>query len=133
MSSIDIQYLTVEDIKAIHSQQIEEHGGSYGNYGEPAIQSAAVRPQQAYFGREVYQDLFSKAASYIESMIDNHPFVDGNKRTGAFCAISFLLLNGYEIIESHELELAEVVYKYESDKFDSEDVANYLANRARPL
>ena len=66
------------------------------------LQSALARPQASFDGKELHPDLFSKAAALLYSLVNNHPFVDGNKRTGITSAGIFLRLNGWEIIATNE-------------------------------
>ena len=74
-------YLTVADVLAIHADQIERYGGSHGLRDEGQLVAALFRPQTGY-----YADLIAEAAALWESQSQNHPFVDGNKRT-AFAAV----------------------------------------------
>lgn len=92
-----MEFLTVEDLLNIHSVVIDETGGSHGVREPGALESLAALPEQAAFGKEFYAGIYAKAAVYIRSVIFNHPFVDGNKRTAMMSADVFLQLNGYRI------------------------------------
>jgi death on curing protein len=85
-------YLTVAEVIAIHYHQIEEYGGEYGMLNQGALEAAVFRPQTGY-----YQDLSEEAAALLESLVNNHPFVDGNKRVGFAAAHVFLLVNGFDL------------------------------------
>lgn len=93
-----MRYLTVRELLLIHSLLIDESGGSHGVRDRNGIEAVIVLPQQSAFGKELYPTLFKKAAVYIRGIIQSHPFVDGNKRTGMAAANAFLELNGYEIV-----------------------------------
>ena len=98
-------YLTAEQALFIHSRLISETGGTHGLRELGLLQSALARPQATFDGKELYPDLFSKAAAPLDSLVNNHPFVDGNKRAGITCAGIFLMLNGWEMTATNgELE-----------------------------
>ena len=85
-------YLTVAEVVAIHHHQIEEYGGEHGMMNQGALEAAVFRPQTGY-----YNELSEEAAALLESLVNNHPFVDGNKRVGFAAAHTFLLLNGFDL------------------------------------
>ena len=76
-----MRYLTVEEILAIHDYQIERFGGLQGILNLPLLESAASRPITNISGRDMYESVHEKAAVLAYSLIKNHPFTDGNKRT----------------------------------------------------
>jgi death-on-curing protein len=78
----------------------------------------------------LHDDLFEMATAYLTSIATNHPFMDGNKRTATHAAIAFLYLNGYQIKEFHEKELAQLVLDYLAKGKTKEDIASFLADRA---
>lgn len=82
-------YLTLAEIEAIHADQIERYGGSPGLRDPGQLEAALYRPQTGY-----YADLIAEAAALWESLSQNHPFVDGNKRTALAAAYTFLAING---------------------------------------
>ena len=82
-------FLTIEEVNAIHDDQIEQFGGSYGLRDLGALESAILRQQMGY-----YDGLIEEAAALMESLTMNHPFVDGNKRVAFFVTAAFLRLNG---------------------------------------
>jgi death on curing protein len=85
-------YLTVAEVIAIHHHQIEEYGGVHGLRDQGALESAVFRPQTGY-----YTDLSEEAAALLESLVNNHAFLDGNKRVGFAAAHTFLLMNGLDL------------------------------------
>jgi death on curing protein len=98
-------YLTAEQVLFIHARLITETGGSHGVRDLSMLLSALGRPQSSFDDQDLYPDLFSKAAALLDSLIRNHPFVDGNKRTGIVAAGLFLQINGYRLTASDtELE-----------------------------
>lgn len=91
-------YLTPEQVLFIHARLIAETGGSHGVRDSGLLQSAVARPQATFDGQELYPDVFSKAAALMDSLVNNHPFVDGNKRTGVTAAGLFLRMNGWRLV-----------------------------------
>lgn len=85
-------YLTVAEVIAIHHHQIEEYGGVHGLRDQGALESAVFRPQTGYYG-----DVSEEAAALLESLVNNHAFLDGNKRVGFAAAHTFLLMNGFDL------------------------------------
>ena len=85
-------YLTVAEVIAIHHHQIDEYGGIHGLRDQGALESAVFRPQTGY-----YTDVSEEAAALLESLVNNHAFLDGNKRVGFAAAHTFLLVNGFDL------------------------------------
>ena len=85
-------FLSVAEVLAIHHLQIEEYGGSHGIRDRGLLESAVFRPQIGY-----YSDIREEAAALMESLANNHPFLDGNKRTAFASVHTFLLVNGYDL------------------------------------
>lgn len=85
-------YLTLAEVQAIHREQIDEYGGVQGIRDKGRLESAVFRPQVGY-----YTSAAEEAAALMESLANNHPFLDGNKRTAFAAAHTFLLINGYDL------------------------------------
>ena len=92
-----MNYLTPEQVLFIHARLIAETGGTPGIRDIGSLLSAIARPQATFEGESLYPDIFQKAAALFQSIIFNHPFLDGNKRTGITAAFLFLQLNGYKL------------------------------------
>ena len=92
------QYLTPEQVLFLHSRLIAETGGGQGIRDLGMLLSALGRPQATFDEKELYPDLFSKTAALMDSLVQNHPFVDGNKRTAITAAALFLRFNGYWLV-----------------------------------
>ena len=92
-----VRYLSLVEVLYIHTRQLQDTGGGAGIRDPGALESALAQPQMTFDGSDLYPTLKEKAAALGFSIIQNHPFVDGNKRTG-FAAMSlFLRKNGYRI------------------------------------
>jgi len=94
--------LTPAQILFLHHRLIVATGGSHGIRDLGALQAAAARPQATFDGVELYPDAMAKAAALFESLIRNHPFVDGNKRTAVAAAGLLLRRSGYRLVVSPE-------------------------------
>lgn len=98
------QYLSPEQILFLHSRLIAETGGAHGVRDLGMLLSAIGRPQATFEEKDLYPDLFLKAAALMDSLVRNHPFVDGNKRTAIASAALFLRINGYQLtVEDSEM------------------------------
>lgn len=90
-------FLTLADVLAIHANQIDHYGGELGLRDQGLLESALAQPQAMFDGALLHHNLFAMAGAYLFHIVQNHPFLDGNKRTGAVAALVFLDLNGVTI------------------------------------
>jgi death-on-curing protein len=120
-----MNYLTVEQVAFLHARLIEETGGSHGIRDIGLLQSAVARPQATFDGEDLYPDVFSKAAALIHSLINNHPFVDGNKRTGGAAAVLFLRANGLSF-EASNAEFEEFALRVARGQLGVPQAARWL-------
>src|SRR5881398_2105192 len=90
-------FLTVDHVLELHDKLLARSGGAPGLRDRNALESAIGQPQMTFAGQELYPTLADKAAALGFSLIMNHPFVDGNKRTGHAAMETFLVLNGHEV------------------------------------
>jgi death-on-curing protein len=86
-------FLTVDELLEIHDDMIERYGGSPGLRDQGLLESAAAAPAASFGGNYLHADLFEMAAALLFSLVQNHPFIDGNKRVGAAAALIFLRMN----------------------------------------
>jgi death on curing protein len=87
------RYLSLEEVVIINATVIQQFGGIHGLRDRAALEAAVMRPQTGY-----HSDLFEEAAALFESLFQNHPFLDGNKRTAVTATAVFLALNGHELV-----------------------------------
>jgi len=92
-----VRYLTLNETLELHRRIIAQSGGVFGILNLGALESALAQPQMTFGGKDLYPTLADKAATFGFSLIQNHPFVDGNKRLGHAAMETFLVLNGFEI------------------------------------
>ena len=120
-----MKYLSPHQVLFLHARLIEETGGSHGVRDMGLLLSALGRPKATFEGKELHPTIFVKASALAESMINNQPFVDGNKRTGIVAAVFFLSLNGYMLTASN-LELIDLTMQIAQKRTTIGDVANWF-------
>lgn len=115
----------IEDalVFAIHDRQLSEHGGAEGLRDESLLYSALARPLNHF--QYTGADLVDLAAKYIAGIALNHPFVDGNKRTGFVVGVLFLELNGYRFTASEE-DAAQAVRELAAGTIDEDSFCDFL-------
>lgn len=124
------RWLTREAIEIIHSEQIAEHGGLAGVKDEGAVDSALARPVNKHADGE--QDIHVLAADYLCSLVRNHGFSDGNKRTGWLAAFTFLFINGL-LIEAHQAQVIAFVLGVAAGEIDEEGATRFLRDHTVAL
>ena len=93
----DIDFLSLDDVLLAHCDQISRYGGDPGVRDFGLLESAIAQPQATFGGEFLHAYPFVMAAAYLFHIVQNHPFVDGNKRTGVVAALAFLELNDVQI------------------------------------
>ena len=116
-------YLTTEEILAIHAALLKRYGGPDGIRDIGALESAVFRPQSGY-----YADVVQEACALLESLLINHPFVDGNKRIGTYVMLVLLELNHIEIDFSDE-DIIRIGLELANGKMDYEQLLSLLLER----
>jgi len=125
----ELAWIEDELVLAIHDRQLVEHGGAEGLRDEALLQSALGRPlnQFAYESN----DIVELAAKYTAGIVQNHPFVDGNKRTGFVTGVLFLELNGYRFTASEEAA-AQAVLELAAGRMDEKGFGEFLRANSEP-
>jgi death-on-curing protein len=116
-------FLTIEDVLVIHADQIARFGGGEGVRDPGLLEAALFRPQTGY-----YASVIDEAAALWESLSQNHPFVDGNKRTAFAGAYTFLAINGLEVSATDSAAQVFVLGLYESGELNFEVLRQWLEN-----
>ena len=119
-------YLLVEDVLAIHSDLIERFGGTQGVRDPGLLEAALFRPQTGY-----YKSLLDEAAALWESLSQNHPFIDGNKRVAVASTYVFLAINDVEITASDEVATREIMALYEAGEIEFSTLRAWLQKNTR--
>ena len=123
-----MNYLTPEQVLFIHSRLVTETGGSHGLRDLTLLESAVAGPRATFDSKELYPDLFTKAAALMDSLINNHPFLDGNERTGITATGLFLRINGWELTASSE-ELVACTMRVAVEGLEIDELANWLRDK----
>lgn len=119
-------YLTLIEVLALHADQIERYGGSPGLRDPGLLEAALYRPQTGY-----YADLIEEAAALWESLAQNHPFLDGNKRTAFAATYTFLAINGARITASAAATYTFISRLYDAGEFNFDALAPWLRRNVK--
>ena len=118
-----IEYLDIEDLLGLAVVLL----------GDPPpirdvglLAAAAARPRASAFGEDAYPDLWTKAAALLQSVVKNHPLVDGNKRLGWLATATFLELNGVEVTKAANDDVYELVMRVAASQLSVDDIAESL-------
>ncbi len=122
-------FLDLEQGMRLHASLIERYGGADGTRDIGLLQSAVAMPQMAYGGDYLHGDIYEMAAAYLYHIVQNHPFFDGNKRTGAAAAIVFLAINDIEI-EADEDGLVDLTLAVAQGQSGKGAAAEFFRSRA---
>ena len=120
-----MRYLTTEEVLEINAEVM---GGRHALRDRGLLESAVARPQASALGADAYPDLVSKAAALLHSLVLNHAFVDGNKRTAVLATLVFLDLNGY-VVRWRQHEVLDFVLRLADHQVEMDDVIAFLRAR----
>ncbi|MEW6055354.1 MAG: type II toxin-antitoxin system death-on-curing family toxin [Bdellovibrionota bacterium] len=118
-------FLRLDEVLEIHRDQIEHYGGTLGIRDQGLLQSALAQPSVSFGGSYLHADLYEMAAAYLFHIVQNHPFLDGNKRVGAVSAVVFLAMNDIELTAKEE-KYEEVVLAAAKGKASKEEIAEFF-------
>lgn len=120
-----MRYLTLNEVLEVHRQVVAQSGGAEGLMHLPALESALAQPQMTFDSADLYPTLADKAVALGYALIKNHPFLDGNKRTGHAAMEVFLVLNGYEIRAPVD-EQERVILQVAASEIEREELTAWL-------
>ncbi len=127
-----MNYLSADQALFIHQQMIERYGGAHGVRDHGLLELAVAKPRMSAFGEDAYPTLFLKAAALLYSIANNHPFLDGNKRT-AFGAMHLMLLkNGYDLTSSADEEV-RMCLEVATGKREILEIAGWLEKHSKQI
>jgi death-on-curing protein len=127
-----VEYLTPAEVLLLHARLIQRTGGTSGVRDMGLLESALSRPQATFGQNDLYPDLWGKAAALMHSLIKDHPFVDGNKRTALTVTGVFLELNGHKLAASNQAVL-EFARKVVMRGMELAEMVDWLEAHSRPL
>jgi death-on-curing protein len=125
-----VQYLTLEEVLLLHARLIQRTGGSGGVLDMGLLESAMARPRATFEGKDLYPSVWHKAAALMHSLIMNHPFVDGNKRTALTATGLLLALNGHTLTGSNE-EVLGLTRQVVRGEIDLPSIADWLKSHCQ--
>jgi death-on-curing protein len=123
-------FLSVEDVIEIHADQIQRYGGSLGIRDADLLQSALGMPEAGFGDQYLHVDQFEMAAAYLYHIVQNHPFIDGNKRAGTMAAFVFLKLNGLTL-DADELAFETLVLQAAQGQVGKDAIADFFRQNAK--
>jgi len=121
-------YLTLDEVLYIHEQVIDAFGGSHGVRDMNLVESAVHRPKASFDGKDLYPELWGKAAALMHSLLFNHAFIDGNKRAAFVAADAFLRKNGYRL-RCNSKTAFEFLMDALASRIDVESLAKWISRR----
>ncbi len=127
---MELSFLSLSEVLEIHQDQIDRYGGSAGIRDIDLLKSAIGMPSTTFGGGFLHTDIYEMASAYLFYIVNNHPFIDGNKRTGAVSALVFLLLNGYSFNAS-EKKLADIVLEIAQGLLNKSDITTFVRKWAK--
>lgn len=123
-------YLSLAQVIRIHGRQVEAFGGPSGVRDRGALEAALARPQMTFDGEDLYPDVAAKSAALLHSLVQNHPFVEGNKRVGAMAAELFLLANDF-VLDANDDAIVRMVLEVARGRLAVEAIAIWMRQRMR--
>ena len=127
-----MRYLTVSEALELHRQIIDQSGGAMGILNLGGLESAIAQPRMTFAGSDLYPTVADKASALAYSLIQNHPFVDGNKRTGHAAMEVFLVLNSFEI-QAPLSEQEQMILQVASGDMTRDRFTNWLQKHLRKI
>lgn len=126
----NVRFLGLSEVIAINQDQINRHGGLHGIRSYELLESAVYEPQASFDAEYLHKDMAEMAACYLFGIVKNHPFLDGNKRTGIICAFLFLHYNDIHILVSQKV-FYNLAMDIAASKIDKEAVIAFFTDRIK--
>ena len=125
-----MKVFTVRQVLILHERMIQKYGGSSGVRDMGMLESAVGRPFATFGGEDLYPDVFMKAGAFIQSIVKNHPFIDGNKRTAFTGTITFLLANK-AIVSTNADQVVKFMLRVANENLSVDEIAAWLKKRTK--
>jgi len=127
-----VYYPTKDDVLDLHEDALAAFGGESGVMDEEALEGALARPQASFGGVERFPDVPSKAAALLHGLVMAHAFVDGNKRTAAAVALTFVEQNGHQLHATGD-EIESVIRTAAGGELDVDDLTEWFEEHTEPV
>ncbi len=125
-----MKYLMLEDVYAIHQVMIVVGGGRGDIHDFTLLHSAVERPKVTFGGQDLYPTIWQKAAALLHSLVKNHPFDDGNKRTAYYSTKRFLFINGY-VLSATKKAVIPFMVNVDVKNYSLKKIASWLKSHSR--
>ena len=123
-----IHYIAYQYVIEVHDSLIDEYGGRKGILNEGLLRSALEMPKARFAGKDLHRTIFDKTAAYLFHLIQNHPFVDGNKRTASMAAMIFLAMNYKKEFAIFDTEYQEIILGVAQGVITKKEIAKFFRN-----
>ncbi len=127
-----MKIITVKQILILHGFELSKYGGVSGVRDIGMLKSAIGRPFATFGGEDLYPDIFLKCAALVQSIVKNHPFVDGNKRTAFVSVVVLLKLNGY-LLEINQKEVVNIMVKIANENLSVDKISSWLKKHSKEI
>lgn len=127
-----MKILSLRQVLVLHDLVIKKHGGSSGIRDMNMLKSAYGRPFATFAGRDLYDGIYMKVGAFIQSVVKNHPFLDGNKRTAYSSAYTLLKINGVRITAS-EKEIVKFMVSVANHNLSVDEISSWLKKHSKKI
>ncbi len=128
-----MRFVTIDEVLAIHDRMLAVGGGRSGIHDFLLLHSAIERPKAQFGGKYLYPSLWQTAAALLQSLVKNHPFADGNKRTAYFSAVRCLRKNGYLLEPRAEGKIVRLMVKVGMAEMTIKQIASWLKKNSKRI
>jgi death on curing protein len=128
----DIDFLSFDEVVAIHREQLAIYGGQDGFIDEGVVRSATAMPQAMMFGNFLHEDIAEMAAAYLFHFAASQGFVDGNKRTALVTTVEFLGRNGYKV-DCTDMEIYDLTMRVANHQMNKTEIADWIREKLAPV
>jgi len=127
-----MQFVTLDEVLLIHDLMLDIAGGKEGIHDFSLLHSAIERPKAQFAGEFLYSNLYKMAASLLQSLVKNHPFNDGNKRTAYFSTLRFLNKNNV-VLQPTQTEIVSFMVQVDTENKTLDEIANWLEKNTKRI
>lgn len=127
-----MKFIGLDEVLVIHDRMLEIGGGRGGVHDFTLLHSAVERPKVQFGGKYLYISIWLMAAALLQSLVKNHPFEDGNKRTAYFSTMRFLQKNSYDLIAEHG-QIITFMIKVDIKNLNLEQIAKWLKKHTKKI
>lgn len=127
-----MRIITLRQVLVLHELEIQNHGGSSGIRDTGMLKSAIGRPFATFGGEDLYPDINLKGAALIQSIVKNHPFIDGNKRTAFTSALIYFEMNSY-LLKVDQGEVVDFMLRVANENLSVDEISSWLKKHSKKI